>query len=126
MDNINVVYLRFNPLTVGAVRSAHRTVRHSHPLIFSFQSPHCRGSPFGTPFVRLALTELLGFQSPHCRGSPFGRESAFAYTGGEPLMFQSPHCRGSPFGTAAQRRSKANMGGGVSIPSLSGQSVRRD
>ena len=88
----------FNPLTVGAVRSARCESVATAMTWPQFQSPHCRGSPFGQSTLQICQWYALWFQSPHCRGSPFG---------------VSRH-------TALRRRRNH-----VSIPSLSGQSVRQ-
>ena len=117
-----VARLSFNPLTVGAVRSAQTQPSISPTSSMSFQSPHCRGSPFGkdssldrssilrsfNPLTVGAVRsakhsnwidpDSIAFQSPHCRGSPFGSDNKVVVIVGPTAQFQSPHCRGSPFG----------------------------
>ena len=67
------IYPGFNPLTVGAVRSAEIASPPPNFLQMAFQSPHCRGSPFGWVKDESRLGGYTPwFQSPHCRGSPFG------------------------------------------------------
>ena len=63
---------RFNPLTIGAVRSA-RAIPYGHT------ATRWRFNPLTIGAVRSALLQalplrgsLLRFQSPHYRGSPFG------------------------------------------------------
>ena len=88
----------FNPLTIGAVRSASARLRPPRQRQHLFQSPHYRGSPFG--LVSGTVPTTAGgwkFQSPHYRGSPFGI-AAPAAPGSKRKAFQSPHYRGSPFG----------------------------
>ena len=87
-----------------------------------FQSPRCRGSRCGAGEILDSLTECPEFQSPRCRGSRCGDPNAAKLPDFVLLGF-------NPLGVGAVGAGVANALAGlltthVSIPSVSGQSVR--
>ena len=88
----------FNPLTIGAVRSAKRKLATACVRTATFQSPHYRGSPFGKFYARCEKVVVDMRFNPLTIGAVRS-----AYKVACALGKRHP---------------------GVSIPSLSGQSVR--
>ena len=116
----------FNPLTIGAGRSALEQRTNTNENAFNYVSiPSLSGQAARLEHTFNHPRDIIGmFQSPHYRGRPLGTVVWHQqYVKGVDL-FQSPHYRGRPLGG---RSSSISIGRPycVSIPSLSGQAARQ-